>query len=320
MEWLQAAAPTLLAPAILFFALGMAAGWLRSDLSLPAGAARTLSLYLMLAIGFKGGVEAVQAGLSVSFATAAVLGLLLSFSLPILGFLGLRLLQLERVTASATAAHYGSVSGVTFVAGTQFLEAAGVEFGGHMVAVMALMETPAIITGLLLAGAAQAEGKSRKELWREVALNGPVFLLVGAFIIGVLTGEPGMARLELFVGPIFQGILCLFLLDMGLIAARRLRHGARLKPTLVAFGVLMPLTSAVIAASIGTLSGLSVGDTAVLTMLAASASYIAAPAAMRLALPKADSGVYLTLALGVTFPFNVVIGLPLYTALAQALQ
>ena len=262
MEWLQAAAPTLLAPAILFFALGMAAGWLRSDLSLPAGAARTLSLYLMLAIGFKGGVEAVQAGLSVSFATAAVLGLLLSFSLPILGFLGLRLLQLERVTAAATAAHYGSVSVVTFV----------------------------------------------------------VFLLVGSFIIGVLTGEPGMARLELFVGPIFQGILCLFLLDMGLIAARRLRHGARLKPTLVAFGVLMPLTSAVIAASIGTLSGLSVGDTAVLTMLAASASYIAAPAAMRLALPKADSGVSLTLALGVTFPFNVVIGLPLYTALAQALQ
>lgn len=322
MEAVSLALANLLVPAILFFGLGLLAGGLKSDLALPESASRTLALYLMMAIGFKGGVEAIGAGLSVPFGLAALLGIGLSFALPVLGYVGLRsLVGIERITAAATAAHYGSVSVVTFVAGTQFLDLVGLDYGGHMVAVMALMETPAIVTGLLLAGAARSHGQfapSQATLWREVALNGPVLLLIGAFFVGMATGEAGMQRLEVFVGPLFQGLLCLFLLDMGVTAARRLRSGARLSFRLVAFGLIMPVINAGLALLAARLVGLSVGDAAILTILAASASYIAVPAAMRLALPKADAGVYLTLSLGVTFPFNLLVGLPLYTAAAQA--
>lgn len=315
-----AASANLLAPAILFFALGAFAGFARSDLSVPDQVAKTLALYLMLCIGFKGGVEARQSGLSAELLSAGGLGLALSFLAPFGAYAALRAIsKLDRVTAAATAAHYGSVSVVTFAAGSEFLRAIGVEFGGYMAAVLALMETPAILAALIIVGAREREAGARfkPELLREVMLNGAAVLLIGSFVIGVLTGERGMTRLEVFVGPLFQGALCLFLLDMGLVASRRLRDAPKLEFALVAFAMLWPVLSAVTALLISRLLGLSLGDATLMAVLAGSASYIAAPAAMRIALPKADAGVYLSLSLGVTFPFNLVIGIPLYYALAR---
>jgi uncharacterized protein len=313
------ATANLLTPAILFFALGLLAGFGRSDLSVPEQAAKTLSLYLMLAIGFKGGVEASRAGLSGDFLTAAAAGLILSFGLPVIAYVILKAVaRLDRPTIAATAAHYGSVSVVTFAAGSEYLRASGVQFGGYMAAVVALMETPAILTALLLAGGgADRRQGLRPEVLREVLLNGSVVLLVGAFLIGLITGERGMARLETFVGPLFQGALALFLLDMGLVAARRLRGAGVLSPALVAFGCGMPLISCAVAVGLCAVMGVRPADAAMLAVLAASASYIAVPAAMRLALPQADAGVYLTLSLGITFPFNLIVGIPLYGWIVQ---
>mgnify|MGYP002778211363 CR=1 FL=1 len=309
------ATANLLTPAVLFFVLGLAAGFARSDLSVPDQAAKTLSLYLMLAIGFKGGVEASRAGPSDAFLSAAGAGLILSFGLPVIAFFILKAVtRLDRTTAAATAAHYGSVSVVTFAAGTEYLRLIGVPFGGYMAAVVALMETPAILSALLLAGAGRADRRqgATRELLREVLLNGSVLLLVGAFFIGLVTGERGMSKLEVFVGPLFQGALALFLLDMGLVAARRLLQSRKLTPALIAFGIIMPLISCALSLTLALALGVRPADAAVLAILASSASYIAVPAAMRLALPQADPGVYLTLSLGVTFPFNLVVGIPLY--------
>jgi hypothetical protein len=321
VDSLQLALTNLLTPAILFFLLGFGAGWFKSDLAVPEGAAKTLALVLMLSIGFKGGVEAARAGLSPDFLKAAGVGLTLSFGIPIIAFGALRLIsRLDRTTAAATAAHYGSVSIVTFVAGTEFLRISGVPFGGYMVAVVALMETPAILSALILAGGGAAGRQGlRGELFREVALNGSVVLLIGAFLIGLLSGDAGMSKMEVFVGPVFQGVLVLFLLDMGLVAARRLSTARSLTLPLIAFAICMPLVSSVLSLGLSLALGLSPGNAAVLAILAASASYIAVPAAMRIALPDADPGVYLTLSLAVTFPFNLVFGIPLYTAATAAL-
>ncbi len=321
VDSLQMALTNLLTPAILFFLLGFAAGWFKSDLSVPEGAAKTLALVLMLSIGFKGGVEAARAGMSPDFLKAAGVGLILSFGIPVIAFAILRVIsRLDRTTSAATAAHYGSVSIVTFVAGTEFLRVSGVPFGGYMVAVVALMETPAILSALILAGGGAAGRQGlRGDLFREVALNGSVVLLIGAFLVGMLSGEAGMSKMEVFVGPVFQGILVLFLLDMGLVAARRLSAARSLTVPLIAFAIFMPLLSSVLSLGLSLAMGLSPGNAAVLAILAASASYIAVPAAMRIALPDADPGVYLTLSLAVTFPFNLVFGIPLYTAAAAAL-
>lgn len=316
------AALNLLAPAVLFFALGALAGLAKSDLAVPEQVAKTLALYLMLSIGFKGGVEAAESGLSAGFISAGLLGLALSFATPFAAYAVLRALgRLDRTSAAATAAHYGSVSVVTFAAGSEFLTNVGVEFSGHMAAVLALMETPAILSALLIAGARErkAGAQVRPGLWREVLLNGAAVLLVGSFVIGVLTGERGMARLELFVGPLFQGMLCLFLLDMGLVAARRWAEGHRLTFGLVGFALTWPMVAASVALFASHALGLSLGDATLMAVLAGSASYIAAPAAMRIALPKADAGIYLSLSLGLTFPFNLLIGIPLYHTAAQFL-
>jgi hypothetical protein len=226
---------------------------------------------------------------------------------------------LSRVNRAAVAAHYGSISIVTFVAATSVLEARGIPAEGYMVAVAAAMEAPAIVTALWLAGRQGAEGGGEPGLWREVLLNGSIVLLVGSFLIGAATGEAGLARVAPFFVDPFQGILCLFLLDMGLVAGRGLRdrRGA-LSAGAVAFGLLMPLVGAALGLGAALLVGLSPGGAALLMTLAASASYIAVPAAMRVALPAADPAVSLTLSLGVTFPFNLVLGLPLYLAAAAA--
>jgi hypothetical protein len=248
--------------------------------------------------------------------------MVLSFAIPFVGFQLLRRIGgLNTVNAGAVAAHYGSVSVVTFVTGVAVLQAAGMAPAGWMVAVLALMETPAIIAGLLLArgslsglGSAQnAEGFGQHSVWREVLLNGPVVLLVGAFVIGAIAGKSGYQPVSFFFTDLFRGVLCLFLLDMGLIAARRLREARSLTVSLALLAVLLPLINASIGFAVCMLIGLGGGTAAAFIILCASASYIAVPAAMRLALPDADAGLYLAMSLAITFPFNIIVGIPLYS-------
>ncbi|MEO0785889.1 MAG: sodium-dependent bicarbonate transport family permease [Pseudomonadota bacterium] len=321
---MDTALSTLLSPIILFFMLGMGAALLRSQMSVPEAFSKGLSIYLMMAIGLKGGVEMAKNPLTTEVILVLAAGVVLSFLIPIIAFALLQLTtKLNRTDAAATAAHYGSISIVTFVAATEAVRLAGFETGGHLVATAALMETPAIITALILAHRGQSArggevaGSERGELLREVLLNASVVVLVGALAIGWIAGEEGTASIQPFFTGLFQGVLCLFLLDMGLNAGRGLRQGWRQMnlPTF-AFGLYMPLISAVITAAMCGVLGLPVGDAALLITLAASASYIAVPAAMRLALPEAKPSVYLTLSLGVTFPFNVTVGIPIYIAMA----
>ena len=322
MSILDLAVQNIVSPMVLFFALGVAAALIRSDLSVPEAAAKLLALYLMLAIGFKGGAEVAKSGIDATMALTIGAGILMSFSIPVIGFALLRLTtRLSAIDAAAVAGHYGSISIVTFVAATEALKSLGLAYEGYLIAVAAVMETPAIIAALLLArrGApARPEGESTSALLREVGTNGSVVVLVGAFLIGWATGEEGMAMIAPFIVDPFRGILCLFLLDMGLVAGRGLRQGGRaLSPALIGFGIYFPLLSAALTGLLALTLGLSVGGTALLITLAASASYIAVPAAMRLALPEANPAIYLTLSLGVTFPFNLTLGIPLYAALAQ---
>lgn len=319
MPDLSASLDLLTSPAILFFFLGAAAAFARSDLSIPEPIAKALSLYLMLCIGFKGGVEARVAGLSGDFLTAAAIGIALSALMPLLAFVILkRMPRLDRPTACALAATYGSVSVVTFAAGQQHLATLGLASGGYMAAVLALMETPAILTALLLLnGAGRVEPGQRRTVLKEVFVGAATVMLLGSFVVGLISGSAGLARLELFVGPLFQGALCFFLLDIGLNAARRLMEGGRkMSAGVVAFALGFPLLSAALALGLAWLSGLSVGNAALLTLLAGSASYIAVPAAMRLAAPSADTGVFVTASLAITFPFNLTLGIALYTAAA----
>ncbi|MDO9473520.1 MAG: sodium-dependent bicarbonate transport family permease [Caulobacter sp.] len=309
----------LTSPAILFFFIGAAAAFARSDLAIPDAVAKALSLYLMLCIGFKGGVEARAAGFNGDFLAAAAIGVALSAVMPLLAFVILKRVRgLDRPTICALAATYGSVSVVTFAAGQQHLETVGLPSGGYMAAVLALMETPAILTALiLLNGAGRGEPGRRRAILREVFVGAASVMLLGSFVVGLISGEAGMGKLNLFVGPLFQGALCFFLLDIGLIAARRLMEGGRkLTPGVIGFALGFPLLSAGLALGLSRLAGLEAGNAVLLTILAGSASYIAVPAAMRLAAPKADPGVFVTASLAITFPFNLTLGIALYTAVA----
>lgn len=312
---------TLTSPVILFFLLGALAAFARSDLSIPEAISKGISLYLMAAIGLKGGIEVAKSGFTPDLLAAALAGIALSCLIPFTAFLVLRKFgKLDQVNAAAVAAHYGSVSVVTFVTGAEVLTAGGLPPAGYMVAVLALMETPAIIVGLFLANRGNAGNggvqTDNSELIRETLLNGSVVLLTGSFIIGIIIGADGFAPIAPLFQAGFTGILCLFLLDMGLIAVRRLREARRLTPRLVILGILFPIVNGTVGVVLGTLIGLDTGSAAILATLAASASYIAVPAAMRLALPKADPGLYLAMSLAITFPFNILIGIPLYTELA----
>lgn len=304
----------LLVPTILFFCLGLVAALIRSDLSIPEGAAKFMSLYLLLAIGFKGGHSLAAHGLQPAvFATIAA-GIVLSFLLPFIAFALLRVMtRLDAMNAAAIAGHYGSISIVTFVAATSLLDLRGIASDGFMVAVAAAMEVPAIIAALWIAHRFTGPGTTARLPARELLANGSVLLLVGAFAIGAVTQDRGMEMIAPFVVTPFTGILCLFLLDMGLNAGRSLlRNRSMITGGLIGFGILMPVLSAGFGWATGLLIGLPTGSLFLLMVLAASASYIAVPAAMRIALPQAQPGVYLTLSLGVTFPFNIAIGLPVY--------
>lgn len=318
---LTLAANNLLSPIILSFALGVAASLARSDLSVPEAAAKALSIYLLFAIGFKGGVSVAAHGIDAKLGLTLLAGIILSAGLPIIAFAMLQVMTgLSRLDAAAVAAHYGSISIVTFVAGTSVLTSSGIASEGYMVAVAAAMEAPAILSALWLISRGGGGRRMDGDLMREILLNGSIVLLVGSFFIGWITGEEGLAEISSFIVAPFKGVLCLFLLDMGLVAGRGLRGGSGvLKPGVLAFGVLMPLVGSSLGLLAGLLLGLSPGGVALMMVLSASASYIAVPAAMRVALPEANPSIYLTLSLGVTFPFNLTLGIPLYVAVATAL-
>lgn len=317
-DWSTALA-ALLTPMILSFVLGGLAGAARADLHFPDGLAKGLAVYLMFAIGFKGGV-AMNGGAGPQAFAALGAGIALGFVLPFIAFPLLRLARAGRADAAAISAHYGSISIVTFVTAASFLQARGIGYEGYLIAVMAAMETPAILSGLWLARERKAGTKTRlnPRLLREVLLNGSVVLLLGGFAIGWATGADGMAKLDPFVNGLFNGALCLFLLDMGMVAARILRAGERPPVGLAVFAFGMPLVGAGLGLAIGWGLGLSVGGIFLFGVLGASASYIAVPAAMRLAIPSANAGLSIALSLGLTFPFNLIVGLPLYFLAASS--
>lgn len=317
----------LSSPPLLFFFLGMIAVFVRSDLDIPGQIARFLSLYLLFAIGFKGGVALANAQLGPDVWLTLGGAMLLSAAVPLYCFFLLRR-RMGVADAAAVAATYGSVSAVTFITATSYLDAQGVEWSGYLVAAMALMESPAIIVGMLLYSRFRDDGASRRLRWgpllHEACLNGSVFLILGSMIIGWMTGPEGMEQVYPVVQAPFLGVLCLFLLDMGIVAARRLRdlqdpeHDANLPLGLMFLAaLLMPLVNAAAALGLGVALGLEEGNLVLLTVLGASASYIAVPAAMRLALPQASPSIYLPMSLAITFPLNILLGIPLYHELAQ---
>jgi hypothetical protein len=318
---LALAGANLISPIVLSFALGLFAALARSDLSVPEAVAKGMSIYLLFAIGFKGGVAVASHGIDATLGLSLLAGVILSAALPLVAFALLSVMSnLSRTDAAAVAAHYGSISIVTFVAASSVLEGRGIAYEGYMVAVAAAMEAPAILSALWLVARGSGGRKMEAGLWHEILLNGSIVLLIGAFLIGWITGPAGLAQIDSFIVAPFKGVLCLFLLDMGLVAGRGLRGGRHvLNAGALAFGVLMPVVGAAFGLVAGLLLGLSTGGVTLMAVLSASASYIAVPAAMRVALPEANPSIYLTLSLGVTFPFNLTLGIPLYMAAATAL-
>ena len=316
-----AIAQTFTSPVVLFFLLGILAGLARSDLAIPEAIAKGLSLYLMAAIGLKGGVAVAQSGLSVDMLIVLAAGIAASFGLPFIANVVLRGFgRLDAMNAGAIAAHYGSVSVVTYVTAVEILGARGIPPEGYMVAVLAAMETPAILAGLMLARSRKSEGGGNKgELLHEVFLNASVVLLLGAFFIGMIAGPAGFVDVAPFFEAGFKGVLCLFLLDMGLIAARRLLSTRAMTWRLVAIAIALPLFNGLLGTIVIAMVGVDVGTVAAFGVLCASASYIAVPAAMRLALPEADPGLYLTMSLSITFPFNILVNIGLIATLASIL-
>lgn len=311
----------LLNPPVLFFFLGMLACAVGSDLEIPQPLPKFFSLYLLLSIGFKGGVELHASGFTPQVAWTLGAAVLMALAVPLWTFAVLRR-KLDAANAAAVAATYGSISAVTFIAATAFLGQLGIPSGGHMVAAMALMESPAIVVGIALArwlGKTDGSSFAWGHLFRDAFANGSVLVLCGALVIGVLTGEAGGKALAPFTGDIFRGMLCLFLLDMGLVSARRLGGIRQLGAFPIAFATLVPLVNAAAAIAVAHLLGLGRGDALLFTALCASASYIAVPAALRMAVPEANPGLYVTMSLALTFPFNIAVGLPLYLGVINRL-
>lgn len=323
-----------ISPPVLFFFLGVIAVLVRSNIAIPKAATKLLSLYLLWAIGFKGGVELVASGFTPDTLKTIVLALALSAVVPLWAYLALRRIVAGR-NAAAIAACYGSVSVVTFLTACTALDQSGTPFSGHMVAVMALMESPAIVLALLLlsldksqeteglqtapdatvSGVAVSPGLAT--VLHESLLNGPVLLLLGSIAVGVLTGQRGYAAFKPLCTDAFPGALAFFLLDLGLMAAQRARDVLRAPKLLLAFAIGAPLVNAALAIVASKQLGIGEGDAILMAVLAASASYIAAPAALRLAIPKADPELYVSLSLGVTFPFNIILGIPLFSAVVR---
>jgi hypothetical protein len=321
----------LISAPVLFFFLGVLAVLVGADLEIPSPLPKLFSLYLLLAIGFKGGLELAHSGLGGQVLPTIGAAVAMSLLVPISSYLILRT-RLDGSNAAAVAASYGSISAVTFITAESFLNVLHQDFDGFMVAALALMESPAIVVGVVLAklgtGATGKgrDGRSGGLAWREVLqeafLNGSVFLLVGSLVIGWLVtsfSPAGVEKMDPFTEKLFYGALCFFLLDMGLVAAQRLRDLRLAGAFLIGFAVVAPLVHAGLGLLLSLGLGLNQGDTLLFMVLCASASYIAVPAAMRMTVPQANPSLYISTALGVTFPFNVVVGIPLYMSLIQRL-
>ncbi|NSL55683.1 sodium-dependent bicarbonate transport family permease [Uliginosibacterium aquaticum] len=327
----------LIDPAILFFAFGLLAGAVRSNLEIPPQIARFLSLYLLMALGLKGGFALAASGLTSEVATSLACAVALAFIVPACGYLLLRR-YLPGFDAAAIAATYGSVSAVSFITAIQYLETNGVAYGGHMAAAMALMESPAIVMAVLFANALRqratpmvtvgggaaalggpGESFSLRKVLHESFTDGAQLLLLGAMLVGLITGEAGKHAMQPFSGDLFKGMLAFFLLDMGLLAARKLRELKDVPRGLMLYALAGPLCHASLALLLARVVGLGAGDTTLLMVLAGSASYIAVPAVLRYAIPEARPSLYLGMSLGLTFPFNLLLGIPLYAGVAQRL-
>jgi uncharacterized protein len=350
----------ILNPPVLFFFLGMLAIFVQSDLEIPNPLPKLFSLYLLVAIGFKGGHELVKSGLSQQIVITLVAAILMASIVPVYSFFILRI-KLDDYNAAAIAATYGSISAVTFITASSLLDKLQIAYGGHMVAALALMESPAIVVGLILVrtfgkkkpsvsvryvepvaqlnqlpavavsvdlpislAISVDEAESEKTSWGEVLheafLNGSVLLLIGSVIIGALTGESGWDKVHLFIEKdIFYGILMFFLLDMGLVAARRIQDLRQTGMFLIGFSVLMPIANAFIAILLAKVIGMGEGNALLFAVLCASASYIAVPAAMRMTVPEANPSLYVSMALAITFPFNIIVGIPIYLQVIQLL-
>lgn len=312
----------LLDPSILFFVFGLLAGALRSNLEIPPAISRFLSLYLLMALGLKGGFALAQSGLTAEVAQSLACALLLAAVVPGIGYLVLRR-WLNGFDAAAVAATYGSVSAVTFITAVQYTESHGLAPGGHMAAAMALMESPAIVMAVVLANRVRhrqgtaAQATPLRKVLHESLTDGAQLLLLGAMVVGLLTGEAGQRAMQPFSVDLFKGMLAFFLLDMGLLAARSAGALRKVSPWLIAYALLGPLVHAALALGLAAAVGLSAGNGALLMVLAASASYIAVPAVLRQAIPEAQPALYFGLSLGLTFPFNILLGIPLYATVAQ---
>jgi uncharacterized protein len=313
-------------PAILFFVFGIVAGAIKSNLEIPQPISRFLSLYLLMALGLKGGFALAQSGLTAEVAVTLGSALFLATLVPLLGYWVLRRF-LNGFDAAAVAATYGSVSAVTFITAVQYLDTHNLDYGGHMAAAMALMESPAIIIAVVLANwvrRGQATEASQTpttaplgKVLHESLTDGAQLLLMGAMVIGILSGDAGEAAMKPFSGDLFKGMLAFFLLDMGLLAARNMGQLRGQSLWLLAYALLAPLAHAAMALGLSNLLGISPGNGALLMVLAASASYIAVPAVLRQAIPEAKPSLYFGMSLGLTFPFNILLGIPLYMALAH---
>ncbi len=311
-------------PAILFFVFGILAGSLKSNLEIPQQISRFLSLYLLMALGLKGGFALAQSGMTAEVLKSLGAALGMAILAPLLGYLILRKF-LNGFDAAAIAATYGSVSAVTFITAVQYLDTQDIPFGGHMAAAMALMESPAIVLAVVLANHTRKKslatsGKGSTPLGgilHEALTDGAQLLLLGAMLIGILTGESGRAAMKPFSVDLFKGMLAFFLLDMGLLAARNMGKLKGQSVWLLVYATVGPIVHAGIALVLGWTLGMSAGNVALLMVLSASASYIAVPAVIRHAIPEANPSLYFGMSLGVTFPFNILIGIPLYVGVAQ---
>ncbi len=329
----------LIDPAILFFVFGVLAGVLRSNLEIPGAIAKFLSLYLLMALGLKGGFALAQSGFTADVALSLAAALFMAFLVPVLGYAFLRT-RVSRFDAAAVAAAYGSVSAVTFLTASQFLEAQGLAPGGHMAVALVLMESPAIIVAMLLANAIrQGEGSGTRpgvaqsvgaaaasvappvlspgKVLHESFTNGAHLLLLGSLAVGFISGEAGKAMMQPFAGDLFKGMLAFFLLDMGLMVAKNFKDARKASASLLVYAVVAPLLHAAIALGLARLLGLTTADAILLMVLSASASYIVVPAVLRYALPEANPALYFGLSLGITFPLNILVGIPLYTWAAE---
>ena len=316
-----------LSPPILFFFLGAIAYALKSDFEIPAPLPKLFSLYLLLAIGFRGGIELQKSGFGYPVLPTVIAAILMSLLIPLICFVVLRF-KFDVFNAAAISAAYGSISAVTFITAESFLESQNIPFDGFMVAALALMESPAIIIGLLLVkfGAPKDRPIKRKMKWgsilHESMLNGSVYLLLGSLLIGFLTSaiDPSdIKKMEPFTAELFYGAECFFLLDMGIVAAQRLARLNKTGAFLILFSIFMPIVNAVLGSIVARFLNLDPGNALLFVVLCASASYLAVPTAMRMTVPEARPSYYISTTLGLTFPFNIIIGIPVYMGLVNTM-